>query len=122
MNTVYRIKDLDTGKYYRKREIIGSPYYNSDSKKIEGHTYKASETTPYGYEYETYIFLDNIGNFYTTRKGAEKIISEITKCSYHKRKTKAGRILNCKFNFIVVKSQITAVDIPDVQQQVKEDV
>lgn len=113
MNIVYRIKDLDTGKYYKNRKTVGSPFYNSDIKKVNGYTYKVVEKTTYGYDYETYIFLDDIGNFYNTKKGAEKIISELTKCSLNNRKTTAGRLLNSKFNFVVVKSEITARDIKD---------
>ena len=102
----YRIKDLDTGKYYKRKES----YYIEDNVPVTGYTYKYVEKGCYQ-TFESFLFLDDIGNFYNTKKGAEKIISELTSSTIKNRKTPAGRLLNSRFNFVVVKSEVFIEDI-----------
>jgi hypothetical protein len=113
----YRIKDLNTGLYYLGR--IGS--YSEDEQNIlkqkYKYSYKPKQMVQYGYSYAHnqvyFLHFDEVGHFYPTYKGAERMLSEFVGCSIHDRKTPAGRIFNSKFNFIVVKSQMKIKDIKE---------
>lgn len=107
---VYRIKDLNTSTYYKSRQTIFHKYPN-DLKN--GWSYKYDGKSIYGSEYTNYLYFDNAGHFYPTKKGAERIVSELTQSSKHQRTTPAGRLLNCKFNFVVVKSELKLKDVED---------
>ena len=106
----YRIKDLNTGLYYLARH-----WSANDSLGVMRSKYPYSYTPPLrSYNLGMYFLeLDNIGHFYPTKRGAEKMLSEFVQCSIHKRNTQAGRILNSKFNFIVVKSVMKVKDVKE---------
>ena len=112
----YRIKDIDTGKYYLARQIIWLDSLNPEDVRImkdSTHSYIPKTWRDFVAEYKCYLTLDEVGHFYPTRKGAERMLSEFSQCSIHNRKTKAGRILNSKLNFVVVKSQMKVKDIEE---------
>ena len=106
----YRIKDINTGQYYLARHWT----YDKPIQDLYKNKYK------YSYEPKTqnrcgiyYLELDEVGHFYPSRKGAERMLSEFASCSIHDRKTTAGRILNSKLNFVVVKSKMKLKDVAE---------
>jgi len=110
---IYRIKDLSTGLYFNKRyTIVGTKTpYEEEYKRVANYSYITKNR--YGVELETCLFMDIKGNFYPTKKGAERIASEFTATSTSNRKTPAGRILNSRFNFVVVKTEVKLKDITE---------
>jgi hypothetical protein len=103
----YRIKDIETGEYYLARH---ASHYGNDLINKCKYSYKPKNA---GDNFKYYLELDKIGHFYPTKHGAEKMLSEFTECSYSKRNTPAGRLLNSKLNFVVVKSQLKIKDIKE---------
>jgi len=107
----YRIKDLNSGLYYSYRKYShGEPSIDYRADSLYQYTPPLSANYP---DLKVLLSFDEIGHFYPTKKGAERVLSEFTGCSIHKRKSKAGRILNSRFNFVVVKSQMTVEDIKE---------
>ena len=109
----YRIKNIETGKYYLARYFIrlhqiGFTERQESTMKKCIYTYIVKGIAV---DKKFHLELDDVGHFYSTRLGAEKILSELTQCSYNKRNTQAGRLLNSKFNFIGVKYQMRVKDI-----------
>jgi hypothetical protein len=108
----YRIKDLNTELYYSSRSYShGEP--SEYDKNTTLYQYVPPKSLNYPIDVIVLLKFDEIGHFYPTKKGAERIVSEFVGCSIHQRKTKAGRILNSKFNFVVVKSQMKVEDIKE---------
>lgn len=109
---VYRIKDLNSGLYYKKRI-----YARSDESQLVRDSilkevkYRYTQKSYWGTEYEYGLIMDKVGHHYPTKRGADKMISEFTNSNVHQRKTSAGRILNARFNFVVVKSEVKYIDV-----------
>ena len=125
---VYRIIDDNTGLYFADRHAIeterpksGSDWGHTHTSKEKEIIKKALHTTPYGYNnsYKYYYLFDNIGRFYPTQHGAEKMISEFTSTRKYDRDTPAKRVLYGKgdINLRVVKSIITVKDVKEVDAQ-----
>ena len=115
-NFVYRIKDLNTGLYYSAQKFIANSEANALKPKA-GYTYSSKYRT-YWAEGVVYLYLNSAGRFYPTAKGAAKMISQFTASSIHDRKTKAGILLNAKFPFVVVKSELKLKDV--VENETKD--
>ena len=107
----YRIKDLQTGKYFKKE------YWDIDFVKAIYKRFKSKCQYSYSSfndkDMDRFLYFDAFGHIYPTKRGAESAISRFNKCSIHQRKTPAGRLLNCRFNFIVVKCEIKYKDVKD---------
>jgi len=113
---VYRIKDLQTGKYFKKEfwsYDFSRPQYKNLKDKCQ-----YSYSTRYNDEPDRWLYFDTFGHTYPTKMGAECAVSRFNKCSVHKRKTPAGRLLNCRFNLVVVKTEIK---YKDVKSETKND-
>ena len=110
----YRIKDINTGQYYLARHwTYGQPEQDLYEQKYK-YSYEPKNKYIHNYPKGIYFLeLDEIGHFYPSRKGAERMLSEFVGCSIHDRRTTAGRILNSKFNFVVVKSIMKIRDIKE---------
>lgn len=109
---VYRIKDLQTGLYFGKEywqfEVSRNPDIEKECQyKIDlSHKYGTSGTA-------RYLKFNQKGRMYPTKLGAERHISKFNGNTIHDRKTQAARILNCKFSFVVVKTEVTYKDIKE---------
>lgn len=125
---IYRIKDEQTGLYYKEefyedikfiQTRLSEAIKEKNKSNVEYYTRllnrvnKASYILDTQYTNKKYLNFDEIGRFYHTKMGAEKICSGFTKCTYKDRATKAGRILKAKYNFIVVKSKVILEDIKE---------
>ena len=107
---LYRIKDLQTGLYF-SREFSEYDYkYRSPAISKERCQYKYS-IVGYGNDLSSHLHFDDFGHTYATRIGAEKMISKFNGSSQDKRNTKAGMILNCRFTFVVVKTEVRYKDV-----------
>lgn len=108
---VYRIKDLQTGLYF-SREFSEFDYkYRSPAISKESCQYKYPAPMPYADHLLDYLYFDSFGHTYPTQIGAEKMISKFNGSSKNKRSTKAGMILNCRFTFVVVKTEVRYKDV-----------
>lgn len=102
---VYRIKDLQTKKYFQKEYWQIDINRNKSLLDICQYRYIANSWTP-----ERYLNFTDNGVLFKTKLGAERKVSSFNGNTIHDRKTEVGRILNCKFNFIVVKTKIKYED------------
>jgi hypothetical protein len=109
----YRIKDINTGLYYLARHWTYNEPEQELYKQKYKYSYKPRNKHNYALEGIYFLELDEVGHFYPSRKGAERMLSEFVGCSIHDRKTTAGRIFNSKFNFVVVKSKMKLKDVPE---------
>lgn len=115
---IFRIKDLKTGLYYSSRNYIRTSNKNElidDSHYLKKNSlYSYKQDVSWG-TYHYFLYFDEIGHFYPTRGGAEKMISEFTESKRMDRQTKAAILLNSRFPFIVVKSEIKCEDIDETE-------
>jgi hypothetical protein len=109
----YRIKDINTGLYYLARHYVYTEGDQQVYKNKYMYSYSPRNKNNYGMNIIYYLELDEVGHFYPSRKGAERMVSEFSSCSIHDRKTTAGRILNSKLNFVVVKSKMKLKDVAE---------
>jgi hypothetical protein len=109
----YRIKDLNTGLYYLARHFSYNLEEQDRLRILYKYSYRPKNNHIYMPEGVFFLKLDEVGHFYPSRKGAERMVSEFVGCSIHDRNTPAGRIFNSKFNFAVVKSQMKIKDIKE---------
>lgn len=113
-NYVYRIKDLNSGKYYAYDKYLSS-FYEVIPNQIPSPNYLYSYTSnaTSSRVITRYLYFDDVGRFYTTKLGAQKIVTNLVGCSKNVRESEAGRILNSRFNLIVVKSELKLKDTKD---------
>lgn len=117
---IYRIIDENTGLYFADRTWIHDTKSGSQQEHIKQimreYQYHV-KATDYNDAYYYYKF-DNIGRFYPTKHGADKMISELTKTRKSDRNTTAKRILyGSHMNFKVVKSLLTVKDVKEDEPQ-----
>lgn len=103
----FRIKDMQTGLYYEKE------YWRMDIERTPSIKdlcqYKYS---PAGWSNsERYLKFSQKGHLFKTKLGAERKISGFNGNSIHDRKSNTAIILNCKFAFKVVKTEIKYKDV-----------
>lgn len=129
---VYRIKNEETGEYYKDTNYLwkstidailakAPEQVNEWDKRVLEQWESPYKTTDNNNSFKIMLF-DPVGKLYSTERGAQNMCSQLTKCSYKDRKTPAGMILKAKYNFKVVKTEVIFKDYDVLEKTVTIDI